>query len=122
MRANWSATVAAGSLILAVLAFAAAAAGTGAAPSPFAAVDLGTLGGATSSAVAVNNDGQVVGNSAIAGDTATHAFSWTEETGMVDLGTLGGTFSEARAVNNEGDVVGASSTANDGALHATMWR
>ena len=50
-------------------------------------IDLGTLGGITSHAVAVNESGEVVGDSAIAGDTATHAFSWTAAGGMVDLGT-----------------------------------
>jgi probable HAF family extracellular repeat protein len=41
------------------------------------AVDLGTLGGTFSSAAAVNANGQVVGDSYLAGDTADHAFSWT---------------------------------------------
>ena len=54
-----------------------------------AATDLGTLGGADSSAVAVNDSGEVVGwSDTPAGDQ--HAFSWTASGGMVDLGTLPG--------------------------------
>src|SRR5205814_3456910 len=47
-------------------------------------VDLGTLGG-YSAASAVNDNGQVVGESATA-DSPQHAFSWTEAGGMIDLG------------------------------------
>lgn len=52
-------------------------------------VDIGTLGGSSGAASAVNGSGQVVGF----GETANgqnHAFRWTSEGGMVDLGTLGG--------------------------------
>ena len=55
-------------------------------------IDLGTLGGASSGAEAVNDSGQVVGGSQTASG-ANHAFLWTQAGGMVDLGTLGGTFS-----------------------------
>ena len=51
-------------------------------------VDLGTLGGTTSRAVAVNDGGQVVGWAETAAGQ-THAFSWTEGDGMIDLGELG---------------------------------
>ena len=82
----------------------------------YGALDLGTLGGNSSEAIAVNSTGQVVGGSSTASG-ATHAFSWTAAGGMVDLGTLGGDYSEAVAVNDSGQVVGGSSTAS-GATHA----
>ena len=71
-------------------------------------VDLGTLGGSTSVALAVNASGQVVGWSLIAGDIHVHAFLWSKKTGMVDLDTLGGSFSVAVALNDYGQVVGYS--------------
>jgi probable HAF family extracellular repeat protein len=82
-------------------------------------VDLGTLGGTFSQAIAVNASGQVVGFSTTAGGE-THAFSWTQTGGMVDLGTLGGTFNQAIAVNASGQVVGFSTTAG-GDTHAFSW-
>ena len=84
------------------------------------AKDLGTLGGTSSQAVAVNDKGQVVGFSSTAGDAESHAFFWTQKGGMVDLGTLGGTFSGAEAVNDNGHVVGTSSTAGDAEFHALL--
>src|SRR5207248_8003523 len=69
----------------------------------FRITDLGTLGGARSSALAVNDSGQVVGW-ATRPDGKTHAFSWTRTGGMVDLGTLGGSSSTAVDVNASGVV------------------
>jgi probable HAF family extracellular repeat protein len=82
-------------------------------------VDLGTLGGRISNAIAVNASGHIVGNS----ETATgafHAFLWTPNGGMVDLGTLGGATSSARAINALGHVAGSSQTGN-GDTHAFFW-
>ncbi len=68
--------------------------------------DLGTLGGSTSQAVAINDRGQVVGSSA-ASDGSIHAFFWDQRTrgsnrrGMQDLGP-----GEAVDVNDIGEVVG----------------
>jgi probable HAF family extracellular repeat protein len=82
-------------------------------------VDLGTLGGDFSEAVAVNAHGQVVGTgSTPSGDN--QAFLWAAGSGMVSLGTLGGTSSEARAINDQGQVVGLSTTAS-GDWHAFLW-
>ena len=71
--------------------------------------DLGDLGGTTSTfARGINDDGQIVGESPIPGDTNYHAFLWTNGT-IKDIGTLGGGFSRAWAINNSGVVVGESS-------------
>ena len=74
-----------------------------------AMTDLGTLpGDKISSAVAINDRGQVVGNSpTIAG--VTHAFL-SSDGAMTDLGTLGGTTSYATAINDRGQVVGSAET------------
>src|SRR6266568_3460413 len=71
-------------------------------------VDLGTLGGANSRAVAVIGSGQVVGDSETAAG-ATHAFRWAKGH-MLDLGTLGGSDSHAVAINAAGDVTGYAQT------------
>src|SRR6185503_13442543 len=51
--------------------------------------DLGTLGGSSSQAVAINEAGQIIGQSYLAGDAEQHAFVWQGGV-MTDLGTLGG--------------------------------
>lgn len=70
-----------------------------------APVDLGTLGGSSSSGFGVNSLGWVVGSAQTAsGDL--HAFLWTPDQGMIDLGTLGGATSRAGDVNDRGYIVG----------------
>ncbi|MGC5172094.1 hypothetical protein ACLQ2Q_15735 [Microbacterium sp. DT81.1] len=81
--------------------------------------DLGTLGGASSGAVAINAFGHVAGDSATAGGS-THAFRWTPSVGMQDLGTLGGETSVAAGMNARGQVIGASYTAH-GEHRAFRW-
>jgi probable HAF family extracellular repeat protein len=91
------------------------------APRHATGADLGTLGGTTSDATAINESGLVVGKSKTAAGL-THAFRWTSGTGMVDLGTLGGTGSDAADVNNAGVIVGSATTAaSAGESHAFRW-
>ena len=71
---------------------------------------LGTLGGRLTTAVDLNNAGQVVGH-ALTKRGESHAFLHTGGS-LVDLGTLpGGRQSAAHAINDSGHVVGASETA-----------
>jgi probable HAF family extracellular repeat protein len=82
------------------------------------ATDLGNLGGKTGQAGGniaydINNQGQVVGNSDLPGDTTFHAFLWTRTTGMQDLGTLSGDVASVSiSINDAGSAVGASLDAN----------
>lgn len=72
-------------------------------------VDLGSLySGGHSRAYAINDSGTIVGFSADAASTVSHAFVYSFSSNhMSDLGTLG-TTSMARAINNSGQIVGES--------------
>jgi len=86
------------------------------------ALDLGTLGGEESEALAVNGLGQIAGHSRVGGGGGggKHAFFIPEPGRMVDLGTLGGATSVAHAVNDHGAAVGLAETST-GAPHAFRW-
>jgi probable HAF family extracellular repeat protein len=84
--------------------------------------DLGTLGGTLGFPNAMNNRGQVAGQSNLAGDAYFHPFLWTNTGLMQDLGTLGGCCGYARWINDAGDVVGGAWTLNDQTFHAFLWR
>jgi len=78
-------------------------------------IDLGTLGGRDSQAMAINNRGQIVGFSTLPGNETTHAFLYIRDessspTGMIDLGTLGGDDSWAYNINKAGHIVGDAYT------------
>jgi probable HAF family extracellular repeat protein len=83
--------------------------------------DLGTLGGPSSIAYAVNS-WTIVGQAQTASGQ-THAFragvGGSEPGPMIDLGTLGGTWSAAYGTHY-GSVVGASTRAGSSRLHAFM--
>lgn len=77
------------------------------------ATNLGNLGGAFNNfAVSINNRGQVIGLSDLAGDATSHAFLWQNGV-MTDLGTLPGDYlSIAYDINDRGQVVGQSCDVN----------
>jgi len=83
-------------------------------------IDLGTFGGTTSEGKSVNDSGQVTGDATIAGDTADHAFVYSQGT-MRDLGTLGGSYSEGHGINNNGQVTGFASLSGDVTTHAFLF-
>ena len=69
---------------------------------------LPTLGGRYTGPSALNDRGQVVGGSSLAGDATRHAFSWQRDR-ITDLGTLpGDDQSGAGDVNDRGEIVGES--------------
>jgi probable HAF family extracellular repeat protein len=83
--------------------------------------DLGTLGGITSEATAINSSSQITGTSTIGSSGNTHAFLFNSLQGMQDLGTLGGSDAIGYALNVHSQVVGMSKTA-DGSEHAFVMR
>lgn len=81
--------------------------------------DLGSLGGANSTAAAINDAGQVAGTAQLASGEA-RAFVWDAAGGMRDLGTLAGNYSYATAINAAGQVAGYSSDGS-GFERAVVW-
>ena len=78
----------------------------------YTATDLGTLGGASSTACGINASGQVVGASATSTGVS-HAFLYSGGN-MIDLGTLSGdSDSWAFSINDAGQVVGTSGSDAD---------
>jgi probable HAF family extracellular repeat protein len=85
-------------------------------------VDMGTLGGTLGYPAWLNNKGQVVGQSNLAGDKKYHPFLWKKGTAMKDLGTLGGDSGTAMWINETGEVVGGAWTTGNQAFHAVLWK
>jgi probable HAF family extracellular repeat protein len=69
-------------------------------------LDLGTLGGGSGFPSSLNNRGQVVGQSNLAGDLTYHPFLWSKSHGLQDLGTLGGDNGLTNWINDNGDIAG----------------
>lgn len=102
-------------------------------------IDLGTLGGAWGGAGALNNRGQVIGNSSLAADPGAcltpsqpprfinpncHPFFW-DDGKLTDLNTdtMGGSPVTAQAINDAGEIVG-NATFPNGAVNgeAYIWK
>jgi probable HAF family extracellular repeat protein len=83
--------------------------------------NLGGLGGVMNNvAFAINNAGQIVGESDPAGDATTYAVLW-QNGRITNLGTLpGDVSSSAGDINAQGQVVGSSCDA-DGNCRAVLW-
>jgi probable HAF family extracellular repeat protein len=82
--------------------------------------DLGTLGGPQSTAVAVNNNGQVIGWADTTakdneGRPISHGFLW-QNGRMRDLGTW-----SPVGINDRGQIIGSKATSN-GQSHAVLWQ
>ena len=84
-------------------------------------IDLGTLGGTFGVPNAMNDRGQVVGESNMVGDLTAHPFLWDGKK-MIDLGTFGGNSGQANWLNEAGDVVGSAFTKDDQAGVAFLWK
>ncbi|MDQ2864597.1 MAG: hypothetical protein M3R51_00060 [Candidatus Eremiobacteraeota bacterium] len=84
--------------------------------------DLGNLGGSTANlATAINDRGDVVGQSAVTGNTTYHAFRW-QQGSISDIGTLpGDESSEALGVNDKTQIVGSSCDAG-GTCRGFIWQ
>ncbi len=83
--------------------------------------NLASLGGAGSSATALNNLGEVAGFALLPGASAQHAVV-VSGGALYDLGTLGGTFSLASGINDSSQVIGSALTAGDLEFHAFLRR
>jgi probable HAF family extracellular repeat protein len=85
-------------------------------------IDLGTLGGTCGFAAYLNNRGQVVGFSNLAGDQVTDIFFW-DRGKLTDLSTPqpAGTLVFANWFDDSGEVVGGMNTPTN-FLHAGLWR
>jgi probable HAF family extracellular repeat protein len=93
----------------------------------YSVTDLGTLGGTESTAYAINNAGQIVGQSTLSDSTSgsTHAFLYTGGQ-MIDLGmftdSTGTVYPDtyAYAINDNGQIVGYASS-SDGSTRAFLF-
>ena len=86
--------------------------------------DLGTLGGSSSVAFAINDAGDVAGYSLLAGNMTSHAFRYTSSGGMEDLGALSGdpnVGTVAFAINASGQVLGIGQLVGNGPQHPVLW-
>ena len=86
--------------------------------------DLGTLGGAFSYAYGVNDLGQVVGWSQLAGGSSAHGFMYLQGqmrdlNDLLSLAASGWTVTEAHSINDRSQIV-ANASSSDGTIHAVL--
>ncbi|MBZ5616841.1 MAG: hypothetical protein LAO23_22795 [Acidobacteriia bacterium] len=86
--------------------------------------DLGSLGGTDGVVTALNNRGQVIGASNLAGDQTADPFLW-DRGKLIDLyiSTTGGNVITANAMNDAGQIVGGADFSNTGGspFSAVLW-
>ena len=85
---------------------------------------IGALGGVSSEAFGINDNGQVVGAAETAAPDTIHAFVW-QNGAIRDVGSLRGTFSEAVSINLSGTAVGVATVSGDigtGDRHAVVFQ
>jgi probable HAF family extracellular repeat protein len=77
-------------------------------------IDIGSFGGTCGITNALNNRGQVVGQSYLTGNLIAHAFRWDKNANpqLLDLGTLGGDNASGMWINDAGDVIGYADVPN----------
>jgi len=85
----------------------------------YTVTDLGALGGATTKAMGINENGQVVGASQ--SGAYLYGFLWDNGT-MTNLGDLGGRGSWAYDIDDAGQVVGGATVDAQSHDHAFRWR
>ena len=87
--------------------------------------DLGSLGGTFGFSTALNNRGQVIGQSNLVGDQIFDQFFW-DRGKLVDLyaATTGGNVITANAINDAGQIVGAADFSSTGGsqFSAVLWQ
>lgn len=83
--------------------------------------ELGTLGGASSTALDLSFDGLTVVGQAQNSQGQPRAFYWTAETGMRDLGTFGGSRATAWGVSADGAVIVGGAFDAQGRERAFRW-
>jgi probable HAF family extracellular repeat protein len=80
------------------------------------------LMGTLNLAGAINNRGQVLGESLLPDNATFHSFLWQEGVGTTNLGTLpGNPLTSPAAINNRGQVVGHSCDVTDTFCVAYLW-